>query len=421
MTGEELHQVVLSRLEGVSRSGNAHSARCPVHDDHEPSLRVFLNKDGSVRFFCHAGCTHESIVAWLGLTIEQTRPPELRPRPLRLPIREHVYEDADGIATAVKLRWKGRGARFSWRLPDETDGLNGLDPGLYHRPAVEAAVRAPEPVWLAEGERDADTLTAAGLTATTGPHGAGTWKPAYTAVLAGADVAVVADRDRAGVDHARRVAAELTDAGCTVRVLVPPVIANDVTELFEAGGSVGDLEELTDDTDIDAPKVRRTRDGRPAFAQIPGHWVEMLDPHCIKLAVLLDFEQGNAGKPMQGRNRVSKLLGWSYTTLAGHLDHLSEKGIVSIDQRGRKQAVYRVNNPSRARTTERTSGTAADPPVVRQPYHPAATSGTAADPLSSSKGVSEFSVGEGGEDEREGKDPVAGAFPGAVEIDREAP
>jgi hypothetical protein len=423
VTGEDIHQLVLSRLEGVRGSGTIRSARCPVpaHNDHKPSLRVFLNENGSVGFRCHAGCPRESILEAIGLTIEQTRPSEHRPRPPRRPLRRHTYDDSDGNAVAVKLRWKGRGAPYTWQLPDGTDGLHRLDPGLYHRPAVEAALRASETVWLAEGEHDADTLTAAGLTATTGPHGAGKWKPTYTAVLAGATVVVVADRDRVGIGHAKTVAAELSEAGCTVSVLVPPAIANDVSELIQAGGSLGDLEALTDDIDIDVPGIRMTKDGRPAFAQIPGHWADLLDPHCLQLVVLLDCEQGNAGKPMEGRNKLSSRLAWSHTMLDRHIGHLSEKGIVSIGQQGRNKAVYRVINPSRARTVERTSGTAGVPTTgtVRGTTQPRPVVPLES-PQCSYTGLRKFSGGSG-KDEREGEDPVAGAFPGAVEIGGDEP
>ena len=41
---------------------------------------------------------------------------------------------------------------------------------------------------MVEGEKDADALTALGLTATCNPMGAGKWRDSYTATLAGADL-----------------------------------------------------------------------------------------------------------------------------------------------------------------------------------------------------------------------------------------
>ncbi len=385
----EALQAVLSRLAGVRRSGGAYSARCPAHSDHHASLRVTLGNNGRVLFHCFVGCTDEAIRAALGLRSDDEQP-DARPRAKRTPVRRHLYQGPDGLPVAVKLRWRGRGARFSWELPDGTAGLNGLDPGLYRRPEVDAAMRAGGVVWLVEGEHDADTLAAVGLTATTGPHGAGTWRASWTATLAGAAVVMVADRDRKGVEHARAVTAELVGAGCTVRTLVPPLTAKDVTELVEAGGTVDDLEVLTDDIDVDTPKVRLTRDGRPAFAVIPTCWAELLDPYCLTLMVRLDGEQGDAGEPMAGRNNLARTLRWSREQTDDHLRHLAGAGIITIESRGQKQARYRVKNPSR-RSATKTSGPSGEPPADRLTVHPAATCGPSQEPLPSSSGLKTFS------------------------------
>ena len=266
------------------------------------------------------------------------------PRPRR-PLREHLYTDSEGTLIARKLRWRGRGPRFSWCLPDGTKSLCGLDPGLYRRPAVNAAVQAGGVIWLTEGESDADTLSAMDLTATTGPHGA-SWSTAYTGILAGASTVIVADRDLKGANHARAVATELIEAGCTVTILVPPWPQKDVTELIAAGRGLDDLEELTDDTDVGTPRIRLTKDGRPAFVMIPGHWISLLDPYCCQLMMLLDFGEPD-GSPVRGRNKVAKRLSWQRGQTDLHLGHVEDCGIVTIERRGQRQAIYHVNNPSR--------------------------------------------------------------------------
>jgi hypothetical protein len=194
-----------------------------------------------------------------------------------------------------------------------------------------------------------------------------------------------------GVEYAREVAAKLAEAGCTVTALVPPSTAKDVTELIEAGGSVGDLETLTDDVDVGTPMVRLTGDGRPAFAMIPTHWAELLDPCCLKLVTVLDGNQGDDGEPMSGRNKVAKLLGWSREQTDDHLGHLAAAGNITIEPRGRKQARYRVNNPSR-RSATKTCGPSQEPPTDRHTVHPAATCGPSQEPLPSSSGLKEFST-----------------------------
>ena len=57
----------LSRLEGVKRSGGGWIARCPAHDDHNPSLSIAEGKGQRIMVKCHAGCSYDNIIAALGL------------------------------------------------------------------------------------------------------------------------------------------------------------------------------------------------------------------------------------------------------------------------------------------------------------------------------------------------------------------
>ena len=389
MTGEDKLEAVLSRLHKPRLSGGAYSARCPAHDDHKPSLRVSLGRFGEVLIHCGAGCTRDAVLAALSLTIEDTASGRQADRE---PQRRHEYHDADGKVVAVKVKWSGRGKRFAWERPDGRVGLDGLDPGLYRRPQVDAAVRAGEVVFITEGERDADTVTATGRTATTGPHGASTWRSEWNAPLTGAAVVVVADRDKCGAHHAMTVAAELAGAGCTVDALVPPAPFKDVTELVAAGGKVEDLEPLSADTDLGASKVRLTRDGRPLFAMIPAPWIDTLDPWCLRLIALLDFEQGN-GKPMAGRNLVAKRLGWGNAQTSEHLDHLAAAGLIKVEQSGQRRASYRVLNPSRTLRARRSDGPPQDPSVDHPVVRPDATCGPPQDPQSRSSGLHKVFAG----------------------------
>lgn len=48
-------------LGGARRSGNGWLCRCPVHDDHDPSLSVTDGDDGKLLVYCHAGCGQEIV------------------------------------------------------------------------------------------------------------------------------------------------------------------------------------------------------------------------------------------------------------------------------------------------------------------------------------------------------------------------
>jgi hypothetical protein len=62
-------QKVLALLSGAKQHGTGWMARCPAHDDHDPSLSVKEDIDGKVLLHCFVGCATEDIVHVLGLTM----------------------------------------------------------------------------------------------------------------------------------------------------------------------------------------------------------------------------------------------------------------------------------------------------------------------------------------------------------------
>lgn len=152
------------------------------------------------------------------------------------------YTDEAGSLLFQAVRYDPKG--FSQRVPAPVPGtwtyaLNGTRRVLYHLPEVVAAVEAERPVYLSEGEKDADALRALGLTATCNPMGAGNWEDAYTDALAGAVVALLPDNDPAGRAHAARVAAALHGKAKRLRVVELPGLPDkgDVSDWLAAGGT----------------------------------------------------------------------------------------------------------------------------------------------------------------------------------------
>ena len=60
MTAETIAKVLRGR-----KVGGGWMARCPAHDDCEPSLSIRDADDGKVLVRCHAGCTQDSVIAAL--------------------------------------------------------------------------------------------------------------------------------------------------------------------------------------------------------------------------------------------------------------------------------------------------------------------------------------------------------------------
>jgi putative DNA primase/helicase len=55
----------IARALGGRRAGGTWMARCPTHDDHEPSLSITDARNGKVLVCCHAGCDQEDVIAAL--------------------------------------------------------------------------------------------------------------------------------------------------------------------------------------------------------------------------------------------------------------------------------------------------------------------------------------------------------------------
>ena len=78
------------------------------------------------------------------------------------------------------------------------------------------------PVYIVEGEKNADTLAALGLVATCNSEGAGKWRPHFAAEFRGRDVVIIPDNDEAGCAHAAAVAANLAPVARSARILELP-------------------------------------------------------------------------------------------------------------------------------------------------------------------------------------------------------
>lgn len=63
-----LEALAAGDLLPVRREGDGHAhARCPAHEDRQPSLSVGTGRDGRVLLHCHRGCSPEDILAALEL------------------------------------------------------------------------------------------------------------------------------------------------------------------------------------------------------------------------------------------------------------------------------------------------------------------------------------------------------------------
>lgn len=267
-------QNFLDRLDGVRQTGGNFMARCPCrNDDNNPSLSVSEGTDGRVLIHCHRGngCDAGEICASVGLTISDIMPQNSTSAIYEKPIfkknkqppsnkvsktimKEQLkfvcsydYINEFGELLFQKVRYINQNGVKTFRQRkllengDWSYSLTDVPKILYNLPAVIAAKASGAPIWVVEGEKDADTLTALGHVATTMPGGAGHWLDIHTDALAGAVVDIVADNDVPGKEHASKLLKVLTDAGCDAQVWICPE-TKDITDHLSSGGTFETLE-----------------------------------------------------------------------------------------------------------------------------------------------------------------------------------
>jgi hypothetical protein len=69
-TGDGPTSAILALLDGVTGTDNGWTARCPAHNDQHPSLSIATGEDRRCLLKCHAGCPTSTVLAALGLTME---------------------------------------------------------------------------------------------------------------------------------------------------------------------------------------------------------------------------------------------------------------------------------------------------------------------------------------------------------------
>jgi hypothetical protein len=246
---------VLFRLGDYRKSGKGFTARCPAHDDHNPSLSIGESEDGKVLLRCHAGCTLDEILRSVELTQSDLFPDDFTPSlqsdqsrqgfpspeeaihayNLNAPVSRWTYHDAEGSEVGIICRWdtpKGKVIRPVARTASGWAQMMVPKPRpLFNLNAVTAT--AGETIFVVEGEKCVDAMTALGLTATTSMGGSQAPHLTDWTALTGRTVAIVPDNDAAGRDYANAVESLVAPHAGDVLVI-------ELDGLGE-GGDVGDL------------------------------------------------------------------------------------------------------------------------------------------------------------------------------------
>jgi len=195
----------------------SYQCNCPVHGDGKASLTISENK-GKLLLFCHAGCKTEDILNAVGLTfndIGDYAPPQWKERLEYSKGRKieaiYNYCDANGKYLYSKIRLEGK--EILHAVIDQKNDTYSLGRGskhtvLYNLPKLIKAIADGYPVYIVEGEKDADTLNRLGYTATT-PGGCSDWKKEFASYFTGAKVIILPDNDVPGLELKDRILHDL--------------------------------------------------------------------------------------------------------------------------------------------------------------------------------------------------------------------
>lgn len=153
------------------------------------------------------------------------------------------YRAEDGTLLFQVQRFEPK--KFVQRRPDGNGWeykVQGTRQVPYHLPELVAAPLS-SPVYVVEGEKDADRLAALGLVATCNAGGAGKWKSCHSEHLKDRTVILIPDNDDAGRDHVKKVAKSLKGIAAHVRIMELAGLPEkgDVSDWLDAGGTIEEL------------------------------------------------------------------------------------------------------------------------------------------------------------------------------------
>jgi len=155
------------------------------------------------------------------------------------PLTEYIYKTAGG-APYLKVKRTSAKQFPQYHLVDGR-WVKGTPAGPkipYRLPELLAAT-PDTPVWICEGEKDAESVAALGLVATTNSGGAGKWTPDLNIWFVGKrTVYLLEDNDDAGRKHVAKIADELRSIVPTIRVISFPELPEkgDVSDWIQQHG-----------------------------------------------------------------------------------------------------------------------------------------------------------------------------------------
>ena len=263
----------LAKLPEGKKRGSKTIYPCPAcrnAGDDKKGEHLVIFDSGKFGCIAHEGDSahRKDIFALVGAAAPKKQKPRI--------VKAYDYTDEKGNVVHQTLRLEPKS--FRQRKPDGKGGwiwkLGDTKTILYNLPEIIAA-DPKEPVWIVEGEKDADALNNHGHLATTCPMGAGKWREHYNEYLRGRKVIVCPDNDKAGMEHLETVAGHLDGIAAEIKAVnwseldFTPPPGYDVSEHIAKGAPLdtiietlttpAEVLELTQETETgeELPEIHR--------------------------------------------------------------------------------------------------------------------------------------------------------------------
>lgn len=215
-------------------------ARCPSHDDQKPSLSVARGDDGRALVYCFAGCSVYDVITALSLTVDDLFSGGGGRGAPTVQLYTYVDQHGDPLyrvhRTDPKGFWQERFEDGEWK-----PGLRDTQRVPYRLPEVLRAIAQGEPVYVVEGEKDAEDIIRHGAHATTFAGGAGAFRDEYAHWFKGAHVILWGDNDDAGRRGVSRVRLGLTGTADKVETVWSRDELNDPFDHLAAGYTLDEV------------------------------------------------------------------------------------------------------------------------------------------------------------------------------------
>lgn len=237
-------------LGNVKERPDRFSCTCPVCGDTRGKFQI-TNKHNKILMHCFncdgdGGFNYKLALNSVGLK-ESDLHPHLETEPnkkTQIEQREHIYRNPDGSIFAKKIikKYDDGSKRAFWKRYENGKYINGLNNKKAPPFRIDEVLSAnTQKVYVAEGEKDVDTLISMDLVATTFPNGGGqtTWIDSFSEPFTNRQVTILTDNDDVGRKYGEFVSSHICDVANDIRIISSP-------DIYHGVGKKGDITDIVE-------------------------------------------------------------------------------------------------------------------------------------------------------------------------------